>query len=1120
MNIRKRILLLASLLLLVSVGGIVNIVWQLPRIEQMHDLKTVFHILILLGLFGAGLIFSVLELVRQEIINPIFQLATQLARLKARKIDGHRLELTGSKEIDLLTRVLNDLLDGFEKEENLYRIFPEASPDMIFLLDREGRILFGNLNAARQWNYQIEEIIGKRQEELFSPDIAARHKQAVEKIFNSGQPVFIDIHETIGHHQCWIDARMVPVLNKDGRVTAVLGISRDISERKKAEEALKESEAKYKVLFTGAPEGILVADLQTRQIRYANPAACKMFGYTEEEFMRLDVMDIHPKESLDHMLAEFKAPLRGETRLSSDLPCLRKDGALFYVNINDIYMVLDGRECNVGFFTDITGRKQAEERLERVNRCLLNLGPDFNANVGSITALSGELLNGTCALYNRLKDGRLCALGQWRTPPDFPPRDIQEGHICYDVIHGPGELLFIPDLHKTRYAETDPNVRRYGFQSYLGQPVHCGSVIIGSLCVAFQHAFTPTENDKRLLSILASALGVEESRHLAEEKLRETQKKFQDLVETLRDWVWEVDTLGHYTYVGPRVKDILGYETKELLNKTPFDLMPAEEARRMADVFKQLSAEQKPIITLENINLHKDGHQVVLETNALPFYDTEGNFKGYRGTDRDITKRKRAEEALRESEEIFSQFMKYSPVYVFFKDENIKAIRLSENYTKMLGRPISELLGKNMDDLFPSDFAKSMVADDKRVINEGKKVEVEEELNGRFYSTIKFPVYRKGKPACLAGFTIDTTERKQAEEKAVMLSDAIENAHHGCLVVSQDYKVVFANDYAFTKIGFDFDELKENDLFSLCADREQVKDIIETVKVTKRWMGEIAVVKKDGGQFPALVSVTAFGADSDASDREGNIILFQDITIQKEMREKLLTSEKLAVMGRLTADVAHELNNPLAIVIGGTQLVLSRLDEKAQTTFKSQLETVLRNGRRCKTILSNLLGYGRTIGKKEEAVNLPDLVREAIDNVNYQHDMSAIEKVLNYGEIASAEIIGNRSALLSVFVNLIRNARQAMGEKGRLTITIEKEDKKHLRIEICDTGLGMSKDQKSKLFKPFTSGWKAGEGSGLGLATSLGIIEMHGGSMTAESEGPGKGAAFTILLPCEFKGKK
>jgi len=245
----------------------------------------------------------------------------------------------------------------------------------------------------------------------------------------------------------------------------------------------------------------------------------------------------------------------------------------------------------------------------------------------------------------------------------------------------------------------------------------------------------------------------------------------------------------------------------------------------------------------------------------------------------------------------------------------------------------------------------------------------------------------------------------------------------------------------------------------------------------------------------------------------------QDITERKLAQEKLLTSEKLAVMGRLVAGVVHEINNPLAVIIGGTQLTLSQIDKKP-SPHKKQLETILRNAQRCKTIIANLLCYGRTIGKKEETVNLPDLIREAIDNVGYQYDMSGIEVALNCSKPDDMKMVGNSSALLSVFVNLIRNARQAMGEKGRLTISIEKEDKKHLRIEIHDTGIGISKELKVELFKPFASGWKEREGGGLGLATSLGIIETHGGSMSAESEGKGKGSTFTIILPCELKKKK
>ncbi len=117
-----------------------------------------------------------------------------------------------------------------------------------------------------------------------------------------------------------------------------------------------------------------------------------------------------------------------------------------------------------------------------------------------------------------------------------------------------------------------------------------------------------------------------------------------------------------------------------------------------------------------------------------------------------LEKQKVSEKALRQSEAIFNQFLDHSPVHVFFKDENIRAVKLSKNYEQMLGMPIESLLGKTMDDLFPSDLAKSMVEDDKKILSEGKASEVIEKFNGRTYSTIKFPIIVDGKPRFLAGF--------------------------------------------------------------------------------------------------------------------------------------------------------------------------------------------------------------------------------------------------------------------------------------------------------------------------------------------------------------------------------
>ncbi len=130
-------------------------------------------------------------------------------------------------------------------------------------------------------------------------------------------------------------------------------------------------------------------------------------------------------------------------------------------------------------------------------------------------------------------------------------------------------------------------------------------------------------------------------------------------------------------------------------------------------------------------------------------------------------------EMLEESEEIFRLFMEYSPIYVFFKDENTRPIRLSKNYEKMLGRPIEELLGKTMDELFPSELAKSMTEDDLRILREGKPFEVVEELNGRIYTTTKFPIIKQGRPSLLAGFTIDITERVSAEQAGKRAEEAL-----------------------------------------------------------------------------------------------------------------------------------------------------------------------------------------------------------------------------------------------------------------------------------------------------------------------------------------------------------
>ena len=165
-------------------------------------------------------------------------------------------------------------------------------------------------------------------------------------------------------------------------------------------------------------------------------------------------------------------------------------------------------------------------------------------------------------------------------------------------------------------------------------------------------------------------------------------------------------------------------------------------------------------------------------------------------------------EQLKESELIFNQFMEHSPVYVFFKDAQTRSLKLSKNYEQMFGRPINELLGKNMNDLFPSDFAKKVIADDLKILNDGKPAMLEEKLNGKYYNTIKFPIYVENKPTYLAGFTIDITDHKLAEEEIKRKNEQLQTVN----AEKDKFYSIIAHDLKspFNSILGYLDMLKEN----------------------------------------------------------------------------------------------------------------------------------------------------------------------------------------------------------------------------------------------------------------------------------------------------------------------
>jgi len=456
---------------------------------------------------------------------------------------GIKVDIKRNDEIGQLANTFNQMVEHRKQAEKALRISEgklgailRAIADDIAVIDNELNIIWTN-DAARE--IFGDDIVGRKCYEVYHqrnkpcepypcPTLQAFqdgniHQYETQVTGKDGQSRHI---HTIAN---------VALRDEDGKPTGVLEICRDITERKQIEEALRASERKYSDLVQQSPDAIISLDKLGNFMSF-NPAAERVSGFSAKEligkhFSSISILD---KKSIAKALKEFGLTLTGTERQPFNLVVTRKDKTHVHMEANGRLIKQKGKNTWIQVtLRDITERKRAQERLEKINTCLLSLGSDFTENANNITNLLGELLGATCAIYNRLNNEMLCSLAQWHTPADYNPRDKAEGHICYDTIRqGTNEAYVVRDLQNSSYAQSDPNVLAYGLQTYVGQAVSCNGRHIGSLCAVFQRDFEPSENEKKIIGILASAMRVEEERRQAKEELRQSRKAAEDALQT------------------------------------------------------------------------------------------------------------------------------------------------------------------------------------------------------------------------------------------------------------------------------------------------------------------------------------------------------------------------------------------------------------------------------------------------------------------------------------------------------------------------------------------------------------------------------------------------------------
>jgi len=614
-----------------------------------------------------------------------------------------------------------------------------------------------------------------------------------------------------------------------------------------------------------------------------------------------------------------------------------------------------------------------------------------------------------------------------------------------------------------------------------------------------------------------------------ERTIREATKRFEKIAEMGDDGIIVFDEDSRIEFANQMASEIMGFPKDQILGREFFSLIGKRNEEFLEEMVMRGEGMGEKVCTEMSLRTPKNEIKE-MEVCIAPTQSEDGRIKTYAYV-RDITERKKFEKDLRESEEKYRNLFERVRHGLYISSKEGKFLDCNQAMWGLLGyKDKEEFLKIDIaKDLYvnPEDRTAFMTTVEKLGFVKDYEVEFKKK-NGERITVLLTATAKRDETGTTIGYegiNIDISDRKKMErelkEANDFLMNLIESSVDGIIVTDMKGDILIFNRGAENILGYNREEVVGKMNIRNIYPPGVAREVMEKLKspdfggVGKLTSFPIFHQRKDGELIEGDLSASII------YDEKGHEIasvgIFKDLRerlrIERElqkMQEALLQSEKLAAMGRLTSQIAHELNNPIYGIMNTLELLKTEIPPENKR--RRILELSLSEIQRLSEMLRNMLSFSKPEEEKRRPVKIDGLIEGILLVMEKQMKESNIQVELSF-DPDIPEIMASTNQMRQVLLNIFKNAKEAMPKGGTLFVRTSQEDNRVL-IHIQDTGIGIPEAIKDKIFDAFFTTKQKVKGVGLGLSVCYGIIRDHGGEIKVKSE-EGKGTTFTIGLPIE-----